>query len=398
MRIVAFVLVALVFVVALGNYQRASKDAAPAKAAPVSASASTNGAVTAPAGLSAFNAVPAVAANVTCVHRADGATVCGPVVEGGNKATPSIFDQPVAPSLAPPPPPAVKVKSAQNRIVRKIKFDAITPKQVQTPPIPQQQKMHSARRITSLDAPHSQLEQDHGPAPRFERKPRTRYSGGGARRLKNEYERPPVVAERQDATHRHAVERGALAQRKPPAQYSAGNLRRFENEHERSPVLAERPGVAPRYGAERGPPSLFGREPPARYRTANIRRLEGGREGPPLFAERQEADFRHSAERDSPPLIEREPPRRRERSPMFAERRGAAPRYDDAGHGAALPRTRDVKFVDLERRTLELERELRSLRAERAEALRHVERRDAGKRPYSTSPPIYSRERIVQPD
>jgi hypothetical protein len=62
-------------------------------------------------------------------------------------------------------------------------------------------------------------------------------------------------------------------------------------------------------------------------------------------------------------------------------------------------RNRDSQFAALDYRTLELERELRSLRAERTEMLRHVERRDVAKRPaYERPSPGYGRERIVQPD
>ena len=110
------------------------------------------------------------------------------------------------------------------------------------------------------------------------------------------------------------------------------------------------------------------------------------------------------AERDRrpPPGFERAPPvrrsaadwRRREEieHERALTRERAARRYADRGPPPPPPRVhreQAVQFADLERRTRELERELRVLRADRDAALRQAERRDAGRRHYHKPPPRY---------
>ena len=361
MRVVPFLLLAIVFAVAIGNYLNASTGAANVLEQAATAITTTSATLmskgtapegAAPAGRSGpINLAAAAAASpssVACVHRADGATVCGPIVESGNKTTPSIFDQPAVTRSIAAPQPAV-AGPAQNLVARKVKFVAITPKQVPAPPIPHLHKSRAAQRIANEDASQTHLGRDDGPAPRSNGKARTHDSVGETRRLQNNPERPPAYAERQGPAPAYDPERGEAVHRNPPPQYSAGNLHGFDAER-----FAKRSGAAPRYGAER-----------------------------------------------SLPLIEREPPRKRERPPMFAERQGAAPPYNDARRGPAMQRahrSRDAQSVDFERRTLQLERELRSLRAERADALRRVERLDSGKLPYAKSPPSSGQERLVQPN
>ena len=385
MRVVPFLLLTIVFAIAVGNYLNASTgtvDALEKAAAAITTTSATlmsksaaPEAATPSARSRPINVVAAAAASpssVACVHRADSATVCGPVLESGNKTTPNIFDQPAITRSIAPPQPAV-AGPAQNRNARTIKFVAITPKQVPTPPIPQQHKPRAAQRSANENTLQTHLERDHGPVSRFDRKTHAPSTAGETRRLQNHPEQSPAYAERRGPAPAYDAERAAVFHRKPPAQYSAGNLRGFEAER-----IAGRPGPTPRYGDNRGLPPWFEGQRPQRG-----------------------ADSRFGAGR-SAPLIEREPPRKRERPPMVAERQGAAPLHDDdARRGPALQRThhpQNAQFVDFERRTLQLERELRSLRAERADELRRVERLDSGKRPYAKSPPNSGQERSEQVD
>jgi hypothetical protein len=385
MRVVPFLLLTIVFAIAVGNYLNASTGTVdvPEKAATAitatSATLMSKGAAPEAATPSArsrpINLVAAAAASpssVACVHRADGATVCGPVLESGNKTTPNIFDQPAITRSIAPLQPAV-ARPAQNRKAGTIKFVAITPKQVPTPPIPHQHKPRAAQRSANENTSQTHLERDHGPASRFDHKTRAPSTAGETRRLQNDPEQSPAYAERRGPAPAYDAERDAAFHRKPPAQYSAGNLRRFEAER-----IAERSGATPRYGDNRGLPPWFESQRPQRG-----------------------ADSRYGAGR-SPFLTEREPPRKRERPPMVAERQGAAPPHDDeARRGPAPQRThrpRNAQFADFEHRTLQLERELRSLRAERADELRRVERLDSGKRPYAKSSPSSGQERLEQPD
>jgi hypothetical protein len=354
MRIVAFVLVAFVFLIAIENYQRDSKVGAAEKVvtALVNPPATAVTALAAAVSPSTFTAVPA---EVKCVHRDNGATVCGPVVKGGNKTIPSIFDQAAVAQPIAMPAPVLKRNPAQGHLVRNVKSEMITPKQVHTPPLPPRHKAPAAERTASNDAPKSHLQRDHVPAPPYDHKLRVRHSAGEAPRPANAHDEPPPYRDRQ--------------------------------------------GAAPRYSAGAGLPAWFGGEPPPRTRTANVRRFENGREEPPALSQRPGAGSRYGAERGAPPLIEHGPPagygarfaNKRERSPALTERQDfTSPRPH---------RSRDGQFAALERRTLELERELHSLRAERTDMLRHVERRNVGKRPaYEKSPPGYDRQRIVQPD
>jgi hypothetical protein len=179
MRIVAFVLVAFVFLIAFENYQQESKVAAPKKFAAtlVSTPATATTAMAAAVSPSAFTGVPA---KVKCVHRDNGATVCGPVVEGGNKTIPSIFDQA---AVAQPIAVSARVlegNPAQGHLVRNIKSDTITPKHVHTPPLPPRHKAPAAQRTASNDAPKSHLQRDHVPAPPSDHKLRERHSAAEA--------------------------------------------------------------------------------------------------------------------------------------------------------------------------------------------------------------------------
>ena len=112
---------------------------------------------------------------------------------------------------------------------------------------------------------------------------------------------------------------------------------------------------------DRRPSTLVERKLPVRYSAADQRRHENERERALTSAEREHAARRYGGNRSPPP-----PPR--------------------------IQRERAIQLAEFEHRVLKLERELRALRADRNEALRHVERRDVGRRFYLKPPPGY-RER-----
>ena len=162
-------------------------------------------------------------------------------------------------------------------------------------------------------------------------------------------------------------------------------------EHHRTARRVERHVRAPKHVYHRPYPRELERHPPRRIAREDARRW-------------YHEDARHLRTiRDprSPLRIEREPPahysvvnrrhRESERALRRAEREYPAHRYADRGPPPMPPRYREqaVQFAELERRTRALEQEVQVLRAERDAALRHVERRDAGRRVYHEPPPRY---------
>jgi hypothetical protein len=403
MRVIPFLLVTLVFVVAFGNYLIAPTSVANAPEKTITNSVSGVSSDLAskeafktfsasPVSLSSGPVNPSAAAagapSVACIHRADGATICGPVVGGGSKAATSPFDQPglVRPSVSPRPhalgqptaaapavaksaTPAVKLKVAHRQSAHE---PLITPKQVFTPPIPRESETPLLKQASHDDAQPTHVVRNVRPFPKFERT-------------------PPSNIEQERASPRQGRE--SVASLLPFATQSPrhvdANLLQLANQNERAPMLAERQAGANRYDPERRSPPMLDHKPPPRFSSANVARLANERERAAIPPDQSRPTVRYSSERRSPASLGRAPnpanfaslQNERER-PMARERERAKYNPGANSDSSVRPnsiRMQDAKFADFDRRALALQRELRTLRAEHDEALRHLQRLNARK-------------------
>ncbi len=398
MRAIPFLLLATVFAVAIGNYLMASTGTANAPEKPAATSLMTPPAPSTPKDSAAArsepdrttgslpaNAGPAgpAAPAVACVHRNDGGTVCGPVVDGAKQPAPSLFDQPVTaqakplfPAVKPPHAPA-KIKVAERQAAPEA---PLTPKQVQTPPLPRHTKRQEAQAPRS-DSRQAQV--GHGAAPAS---PPYRKHGN------EDLQIPPARY-----TANLAAPPGVL--RQPAYPMSEAGYPPL-NQRTRTSMPAGRQGRAGGPDAQRQPPFLFDGQP--RPGPANRTRIASYDGGPPMPPNWQRIPRRYGVGRDAPPALERRPAPHvaaNHRQPPRSEReRSMDPAHDRIryayGNPARPDAARDAKLADFDRRAAAIERQIRALRAEQAEALRRF-RNSAGSRA-SAPPPL--RDRAAQFD
>ena len=392
MRVIPILLLTLVFGVAFGNYLVASNGTAGtalkrAAAAVMTTSAPSTlkdassttpkGAVIDPrasaAGLGAGPVHLASAATgsvaVTCVHRNDGATVCGPVVEGAKKLGASPFDQPIAgqatpivPVVKPPNPPAATAKVVQKQASHEA---VLTPKQVPTPPIPRKIKSHALAQSSRVDTRHVQLAQGAPPAPWADRK-------------LADSEEP------RDIPSRYSRSRSPPASLRQPL-YSSTDAGGFPPPNRRAPtsMIHERPAGATRYDPRHETPLTF--EGQWQPRSSSSNRIPPANDGrAPVLPGWRRMPSNNEAERGAPSSFDRGPPPRKaanhypptnERDRLVRSATGDMKYAYGTGSASRPDRARDAKLANFDRRASALEQQLRALRVEYAEALRRFRNR-----------------------
>jgi hypothetical protein len=383
MRVIPILLLTLVFGVAFGNYLVASNGptgAALKRAAAVimstsapstlkdAASTTPQGAIIAPSTPPAsHDAGPVHLASaatgtsaVACVHRNDGATVCGPVVEGSKKPAASAFDQPIVsqvapivPIVKPPNPAAATAKVVQRQAPHGF---ALTPKQVPTPPTPRKTKSHALAQNSRANTRHTQLVQGAPPASWPDRK----------------------VAdpdEPRDIPSHYSRSRSPSASlRQPPYPLTDFPPNRLPP----TSMTREQPAGGVRYDPRPEAPSML--EGQWRPRSSSANRIPPANDGDALMLpgwRRMPAN--HDAERGAAPSLDREPRPRQaanhyppvnERDRLVRSGTGDIKYSYGPGPTPRPDRARDAKLVDFDRRASALERQLRVLRGEYADALR----------------------------
>jgi len=243
-RVIAFILVGLVLLTAVGLFLTARVGTAPAPDSALAAAATSGVAstpasaatlppsiVTSPVSLaSAPVSVPAAAPSAAaapasgpadqkaCVRRADGAVICGAVASLGNNSAPNPFDGPVVTQpFAPPPSVAARkpvrvIHQTERRLPPPSKHASrqppAPPPQIDRHPTSREaEKRPPLRHVASIDTRHLDRRP---PPPRFDR------------------DAPPRFSE----PDRHRVEgdRQRIALRAPPPPGYEARLRKLERE------------------------------------------------------------------------------------------------------------------------------------------------------------------------
>jgi len=216
-RVIAFILVGVVLLTAVGLFLTARVNTAPAPdsalaaatsgvaSTPASAATLPPSIVTSPVSLasapvSAPAAAPpasAAAEQKACVRRADGAVICGAVANLGNNSAPNPFDGPVVTQpFAPPPPVAARkpvriIHQTERRPPPPSKHasrqPAVPPPQIDRHPPPREaEKRPPLRHVASIDLRHVDRRP---PPPRFDRDASPRFSEPDRRRAEGDRQR-----------------------------------------------------------------------------------------------------------------------------------------------------------------------------------------------------------------
>lgn len=392
MRVIPILLLTLVFGVAFGNYLVASNGTAGTILKRAAATVMTTSAPSTLKDASSNNPKDAViapnasAANlgagpvhlagsavgsvaVTCVHRNDGATVCGPVVEDVKKLGANPFEQPIAgqatPAVSvvkPPNPPAGAAKVVQKQASHEA---LLTPKQVPTPPIPRKIKPHALAQSARVDTRHVQFAQGAPPAPWADRKLADSEEPRGTPSHYSRSQSPPASL------------------RQPP--YASPDARDFPPPNRRPPTSVghERPAGATRYDPRHEAPFMFeGQSHPRSSSSNRIPPINDGRA--PMLPGWRRMPGNYEAERGAPPSSDRGlPPRkaadhyppRNERGRLVRSATGDVKYAYGTGSTSRPDRARDAQLTTFDRRASDLEKQLRALRVEYAEALRRFRNR-----------------------
>jgi hypothetical protein len=208
-----------------------------------------------------------------CIRAADGAVVCGAVLNRGDNRQPSPFDRPGIAKPIADFPPVTEPRPVRHRAAREAERYIRHPRHVYRPPPPREFERHPPRRIVRADVRRSHIERERPYPPRYEHEPPARYRVADRHRRDWEREQALMRARREHAVHRY-VDRHPPP---PPRAYRAreihlADLERRMHELERElRVLRADQAHALRRAERRDARRPLYREPPPRYHESNSR-------------------------------------------------------------------------------------------------------------------------------